>query len=61
MTKLNKTKALQCLTKALTVKGQSLFLRLENPYIRNLKASRVEYSQGGIHDEKYQIPPCTYR
>ena len=36
-------------------RSEPLFLCLENPHIRNLKASRVEYSQGGIHDEKYQI------
>ena len=36
-------------------------LQIQNPHIRNLKTSRVEYSQGGIHDEKYQIPPCTDR
>ena len=36
-------------------------LQKQNPHIRNLKTSRVEYSQGGIHDEKYQIPPCTDR
>ena len=61
MTKLNRTKALQWRNEALTVKGQSLFSVFRNPLIRNLKASRVEYSQGGIHDENYQIPPCTYR
>ncbi len=51
MTKLNKTKALQWQIEALTVKGQSLFLCLENPHIRNLKANQIEYSQGGTHDE----------
>ena len=61
MTKLNRTKALQWLNKALTVKGQSLFSAFKNPHIRNLVTNRVEYSQGGIHDEKYQIPPCTDR
>ena len=33
----------------MTVEGQSFFLCFENPHIRNLKISRVEYSQGGIH------------
>ncbi len=39
ITNLNKTKALQWRKKALTVKGQSLFLRFQNPRIRNLKTN----------------------
>ena len=42
-------------------KVRAFFLCLKNPHIRNLKTSRVEYSQGGSYDEKYQIPPCTDR
>ena len=43
MTKLNKTKALQWQNKALTVKGQRLYLRSANPHIRNLLKITLQY------------------